>query len=616
MIKVKKDCINVRVQEFTEGKVFSLSGECNSSLSDLELEIDIEADEILSFTTQQIYSYSKAFSYYNKLAVDEIPSEEPPKEVIEQIRSLSHDEYIKSVPCWIYPVFGMIPDYTVFSLLKKGKNYTALMTLSNGEITAYLSGNRVKIYTGYETTKINESYFLSVGVSNNPYEAIMNAIALASRVTRTFRLRVEKKTPKFIDGLGWCSWNALLTKDLNEENVIKIVKGLLDRGVKISWVIIDDGWQELEGKAMKGVDRKKFPHGLDYLVRSLKEMGVKYVGLWTTINGYWGGMSERFLKELGVKEYYSTDEGLVPSPKLEGAIEFYIKFFRYFPFDFFKVDNQWVIHKLYKGFPIGIIGRNIQLALQFALWDNILNCMSMTPENYCNYFYSNVMRNSNDYIPFWKEGAKLHILFNAYNSLFTSHIAYPDFDMFISYDPYAKAHLVARVFSGGPVYITDRHTEKTEVKLLRRVLLSNGEVVRLDSPGVVTEDLLFKNPMKEEVLLKIRGTVRGYVAIAFFNLNDHEIEEEFDIEQSKWYYKVFSSEFGFGKFKMKLKELDSEVVIIGDKPLIGLKEYLLPPYPLELVNEKTVVTRAEGTLLYFNGGLKEVKVKEGSIVSV
>ena len=588
----------VKVQEFAEGKVFSISADSAS----LELKIDIDADEILSFTTQQIYSYGNAFSYYNKLAVDETPSEEPPKGATVQIRNLSYEEYVNTSPCWIYPVFGMIPDYTVFALLKKGRSYTALMTLYNGDVTAYLSGNKVKIYGGGE--KINESYFLSIGVSDNPYEAVKNAVALASKVTKTFRLRVDKKVPKFMDGLGWCSWNALLTKDLNEENVIRIVKGLIDRGIKINWVIIDDGWQELKGKAMKGVDKSKFPHGFDYLVKALKGMGVKYVGLWTTINGYWGGVSEEFLREIGFKGT------VVPPPKIDDAIEFYTKFFRYFPFDFFKVDNQWVIIK-YKN-----ASRNIQLALQFVLGDDILNCMSMNPENYCNYFYSNVMRNSNDYIPFWKEGAKLHILFNAYNSLFISQIAYPDFDMFMSYDPYAKAHLVARVFSGGPIYITDRHPEKTDVELLRKVLLPSGEVVRLDSPGVVTEDVLFRNPMKDEVLLKIKGTVRGYTAIAFFNLNDHEIEEEFEIGQSMWYYKVFANEFGFGPFKVRLKELEVEVVIVGDKPFIGLKEYLLPPYPLEVVNDRNVVTRAEGTLLYVEGGLKEVKVKEGSVVTI
>ena len=77
----------VKVQEFTEGKVFSISADSGSSF---EPKLDIDAHEILSFTIRQIYSCDKTFSYYNKLTADEIPSEEPPKGVTIQIRNMSY----------------------------------------------------------------------------------------------------------------------------------------------------------------------------------------------------------------------------------------------------------------------------------------------------------------------------------------------------------------------------------------------------------------------------------------------------------------------------------------------------------------------------------------------
>jgi len=117
-----------------------------------------------------------------------------------------------------------------------------------------------------------------------------------------------------------------------------------------------------------------------------------------------------------------------------------------------KIDNQWAVNALYWGAQkVAEASRDIELALQVAAEEkdlNVLNCTSMAPENYYNFVLSNAMRVSEDYIPFWAANAKPHTLFSVYNSLLFSHIAYPDYDMWITYDPNERLHAVFRIFSG------------------------------------------------------------------------------------------------------------------------------------------------------------------------
>ncbi|RLB79203.1 MAG: hypothetical protein DRH17_14125, partial [Deltaproteobacteria bacterium] len=247
---------------------------------------------------------------------------------------------------------------------------------------------------------------------------------------------------------------------------------------------------------------------------------------------------------------------------------------------------------------------------------DILNCMSMAPENYSNYFWSNVMRTSEDYVPFWRDGAKLHAIYNAYNTLFLNHIVYPDYDMWITYDESSKLHAVLRAFSGGPVYITDREIEKTNIELLSMLTLPNGEVVRVDFPAIPTRDILFENPYISDKLLKLASRANGVPAVAVFNVSreDKELEDVIKLDQLPFvvdkenvvYYMVFAKKGGKlnHEIKFKLKPLDCEVVLlknVEDRYPLGLEGFILPPCAISYVTSSIIISKASGKLIIIDG---------------
>jgi len=266
-------------------------------------------------------------------------------------------------------------------------------------------------------------------------------------------------------------------------------------------------------------------------------------------------------------------------------------------FGFVKVGNQRIMRALYWGAEkVGRAAKAVEYGMQLAAEEKgleILSCMSMAPENYSCFVLSNLGRVSIDYVPFWRGDAKLHTLFSVYNALLFFSIVYPDYDMFMTYDPHALVHLAVRVISGGTVYITDRPPEKTDVDLLRRILTPDGDVVRVDEPALPTEDILLRDSYNEPVHLKAASKVGEASVVAVFNVNKDEIEVEDEVKVEHLPYRVEAEEYAYygtltgikrsirrGEgVKLKLKPLQVEVLtiapVIDGSAAIGLTEWLL-----------------------------------------
>ncbi|MCY0859206.1 MAG: Sip1-related alpha-galactosidase [Sulfolobaceae archaeon] len=592
---------NLSVIEDEDGAIgVEISGEIPSKM---EFLINSKFREFLAITRITLAKYNWC---YNQVYVGKKKEEEC------QFQDFDYPSVQGNNPdCWTYfytsgDTNGETLDFTAALLgLTEDGNYLAIYPLlSNGTISYIGKGFRV-VSTVVGNGK--RSWIISYGTSEDPYDAVNKALEGIRKYTNA-RLRIEKPRPKFIDYLGWCSWNAFL-QYVNEEDVINTVRGLVGRGLPIGWVIIDDGWEVIDDKtkAQKSIkpNPDKFPHGFKFLVQSLKSLGIRYVGLWHTLNIYWGGITEEFEEEVG-SEGESLGELKYPPSDFDKVLGFYSAFHRALKregFDFVKVDNQISIENYPNILRASV---NIQSALQISSILNqldVLNCMAMIPESYYNSFNTNLMRSSIDYVPLWRKGGKLHLAINAYNSIFFSGLMWLDFDMFSSYDPLAKAHLVFRVFSGGPVYITDRDVSKTNVELLRRAVLPNGEVVKVDFPALPIKDILFINILKENKMLKVASKTRGVPVVALCNLRGKRLEDSVYLKHLPYqvdfeptvFYKFFKEEGGLvkdDKIDVELEDGDCEVVVVSTPGLIGLKEYILPPYPV--IDGKPIVS---GTLV-------------------
>jgi raffinose synthase len=212
----------------------------------------------------------------------------------------------------------------------------------------------------------------------------------------------------------------------------------------------------------------------------------------------------------------------------ETALEFYRGYHGYLAsqgVDMVKVDNQSSLAGMIYGLgPLPDVAARYINGLETSAAEHfgrgrVLNCMSMVPE--CLYAYRDnpITRTSTDYFPDSSSSWGPHLVLNAYNSLAWGNLIRPDWDMFLSAHEWAGYHAAARAISGGPVYISDP-PGKHDTELVARVALPDGRVLRPQGAAVPTSDILFRDPQREPVLLKLANFNRaGGLILAAFHTN-------------------------------------------------------------------------------------------------
>lgn len=451
---------------------------------------------------------------------------------------------------WIAPNTGSaaadIPACTQYLLWqKKDGGYGVALPLISGDVKAALRGSEDGVTVTFQGAlpgkEPENAALLCVGEGDDPYTLTQEAVAAVSRKLGSFRLRTEKRTPAFMERLGWCTWNAFYGA-VDEEKLLAGLDSFHAVGFPLGFMLIDDGAWDQRGEYLRETRAHpvKFPDGLKPLVRRAKEAyGLSQVGVWHHFAGYWAGidpqgpLAERYTllhSRANIHPWEakpSQSELYFVSP---GEIDrFYDELHGYLrdqEVDLVKIDGQSTVSAI----PPDAVGQGRAMAAYQQAMQNtaercfggqVIHCMCNSVDVAYNMKKTNCWRNSDDYIPGALRKQQEHLYINAMNSLWSSCFAVPDWDMFQSHGPGASIHAAARAISGGPVYVSDVPGQQ-DFSLLRRLVTSDGQLLRCTQIALPTPDCLFTDCRKERTLLKIFNFCGQTGVLGAFNCTEED----------------------------------------------------------------------------------------------
>lgn len=434
--------------------------------------------------------------------------------------------------------FGLLPESNVLLLWQRRQNqdYRLLIPLAGDGMLGEVGKHRLQFGVTMSSEGPNTPRHIPLFVfagDNDPYRLADRAYRAAFREGNFYgRLRKDKPFPEIFRNLGWCSWNAYYDK-VSEKNLVASAESFLKKRIPTRYMLIDDGWMHTDWKKLAGfkADATKFPGGLEKAVTRLKNLGIKDVGVWHTLHGYWDGVVPEGFKGHNLLEGQDGMYLQNPLQKGESLFHDWYQSLSQAGIGFVKVDGQANTSRFTNGLiPLFKASEGTQRNLQeaglqhfkFPSGPPMINCMEMTIDNAYNWRHSNIARASDDFNPKDPATAKEHVFQSAYNAYWISNFAYPDYDMFQSYLPDGEYHAIARAISGGPIYTADE-LGLENAELLKRFCLSDGRLLMVDEPGQVTRDTLLVDTGLEAVPLKIFGKIQrpGVRAgvVAAFNAN-------------------------------------------------------------------------------------------------
>jgi raffinose synthase len=394
-----------------------------------------------------------------------------------------------------------------------------------------------------------------IGFGADPYRLFDELFQKGMKsIGKEENLVINKKFPDRLDYIGWCTWNSSdMGRNLDENHILESVKSFKDSAFQLGWIIIDDGWFNNTGSRLNSYypNIEKFPNGFKSMNQRLKsDYGLREIGLWHALNGYWNGINpdseigRQFKNELfswRQREFVQQSDSPIITyffirPESDSLQNFYSNWHQWMTeqgFSFVKVDNQLVVERMaVNNYPLFSLSEKMHQAMNQSVFDHfdgaIINCMDMTADAYLNFGKTAIARSVEDYFTFEdggvgysmeKGGAAAHLIMAVYNALYFGEMVYPDFDMFQSHNPDAYFHAIARAANNGPVYITDK-PGRQNFNVLRPLTYSDGKLIRADKPLRPTRDCLFQ--LQDPVLFKTFSESGNAGLLAAFNMADAE----------------------------------------------------------------------------------------------
>ncbi|GAW21232.1 hypothetical protein ANO14919_107500 [Xylariales sp. No.14919] len=437
---------------------------------------------------------------------------------------------------------------------------TLLRSSNYGPVVVHLRNDENVNSTGVLLAAVGDNYESAVAAVM--YQARSLALLDANKVLPQ-ELADHSDSPRpewmqnWCDGLGYCTWNALGQR-LTEDKIINAIKCLKDNNIRISYLIIDDNWQDVDydgpnsnsyGWRRFEAEPTAFPSGLKHTVSQIRQIlpSIEHVAVWHALLGYWGGISPHG----GIAQQYQTVQVSRENWKVNGPMtvianadvgRFYNDFYQFLlscGVDSVKTDAQFMVDTWTSA------DRRRELTNTYLdAWTTAsirhfggraVSCMSQAPQILFRQQLSQnrptiAVRNSDDYFPDVPESHPWHIWANAHNTLLTQHLnVFPDWDMFQTSHSDAGYHAAARCISGGPVYITDVPGEHN-LELIDQItgLTTRGKTVIL-RPSVVGKTIDAYTGYDEDALLKVGcyhgKSVTGTPILGVFNTRPHTLTE-------------------------------------------------------------------------------------------
>ncbi|KAJ3414638.1 hypothetical protein HDV05_006279 [Chytridiales sp. JEL 0842] len=444
---------------------------------------------------------------------------------------------------WIQPAFGdnSFPKasfgkdvYYILWQLETDGDFVVLMasrtavmqTTERGEIWIRKAGAMKSNDFG------GEDAWIHVGVGSDPTKVAEACFRMAYgkalideslETIESAKERHGRGDTTLIDYLGWCTWNSFYEK-VSEEKVKQQLKVLQDSGIRVGYVLIDDGWQDVDDQSRLSsiAPNEKFNKSFDF-VKELKTLfGINYVGVWHSILGYWAGISPagNLATNYATSQIRrKTDRTKIACIDSKSVLQFYKTFHASLyasGIDFIKVDDQSVFEDYEDG-------ESLAVAYQDAL-------AAAVTERGGPVIY---------YIP---ASHPWHIIANALNTLLLGPLAtfsttskkdsniVLDYDMFQTTHAFSKYHAILRAISGGPIYISDpihHHNIKTLEPLLYPSTTTtptqqqpppHSRILRFPHPPIVHSTSLLQNIQHPRSLVILEnGASWGCRVLALFN---------------------------------------------------------------------------------------------------